>query len=509
MAGVKQPADKSHFILPDLGEGLAEAELISWKVKPGETVKEQQTLAEMQTDKALVEVPSPWGGTITELCGKEGEIIKVGAVLVRYAAGGAAGNSKTPASAATATASAKASTGTTHAAAARAGAGAAAGSGAGASLSAQVGGSGSRSGAAMASSNGADEDQGTVVGSVSGTLSVSDRFARRANDAASSAPAGKALATPAVRRIAREMKVDIGRVPPSGRGGRVTASDVAAFASGGASGGSMPRTAVAGGRGAGAAAGHAAAATSGFAPRVAPIPANLPPVDANGVSQRIPFRGVRRKIAEALDRSVRTAVHFTATDDADVTELDAKRREYARVIGGKLSMLPFVLAAVCRGLRHHPALNANVDDANAEILLKGVINLGIAVDTDAGLMVPVLRDADRLSIVELSEGVKRLAARCRDRSITREESLGGTFTISNVGSYGAMYATPIINYPEVGILAVGRTKERVLVKDGRFYAGLVLPLSISCDHRVVDGAEAARFLNTVVKLLESPADLLG
>jgi len=288
-----------------------------------------------------------------------------------------------------------------------------------------------------------------------------------------------------VRRIAREMKVDIARVPPSGRGGRVTASDVAAFAGG------------------------AGTATLGGGPRLAPVPKDLPPVDADGVSQRIPFRGVRRKIAEALDRSVRTAVHFTATDDADVTELESKRREYSRVIGQKLSMLPFVMAAVCRGLRHHPSMNSNVDDANAMILVKGVINLGIAVDTDAGLMVPVVRNADRLSIVDLGESVRSLAARCRDRSITREESLGGTFTISNVGSYGAMYATPIINYPEVGILAVGRAKERVLVKDGRFYAGWSLPLSISCDHRVVDGAEAARFLNTVVRLLESPVDLLG
>lgn len=473
MAGVKQPADKSHFILPDLGEGLAEAELIRWTVKPGDAVKEQQTIAEMQTDKALVEVPSPWTGTISELCGKEGDIIKVGAVLVRYAIGGAA-SARTPATAAASAGSAKSAAGaSSHAAPA------------GASSHAGSAGGSSRGGAAVASSNGTEEDQGTVVGSVSGTLSVSDRFARRAPESASAAAAGKALATPAVRRIAREMKVDLTRVPPSGRGGRVTASDVAAFA------------------------GQAEKVTGTFSQKVPVTFSSAPAVDANGVSQRIPFRGVRRKIAEALERSVRTAVHFTATDDADVTALDAKRREYAKVIGGKLSMLPFVMAAVCRGLRMHTALNANVDDANAEILIKGVINLGIAVDTDAGLMVPNVRNADQLSIVELSEGVKRLAARCRDRSITREESLGGTFTISNVGSYGAMYATPIINYPEVGILAVGRTKERVLVKDGRFYAGLVLPLSISCDHRVVDGAEAARFLNTVVKLLENPDELLG
>ncbi len=445
-------------------------------MKPGEAVKEQQTLAEMQTDKALVEVPSPWSGTISELCGKEGDIIKVGAVLVRYAAGAAA-RSGAPT------------------AAGSAGAGASTGASVKAAAAAVAGGK-----HAPAGSNGTDEDQGTVVGSVAGSLSVSDRFARRAPEHAAASTSGKALATPAVRRIAREMKVDITRVPPSGRGGRVTASDVAAFAGGDRGSGGAALAGGAGTTGRGAVEGG---------PRLAPIPKDLPPVDAEGVSQRIPFRGVRRKIAEALDRSVRTAVHFTATDDADVTELEAKRGEYSRVIGRKLSMLPFVMAAVARALRHHPSMNANVDDANAMILVKGVINLGVAVDTDAGLMVPVVRQADRRSIVELSESVKSLAARCRDRTITREESLGGTFTISNVGSYGAMYATPIINYPEVGILAVGRTKERVLVKDGRFYAGWVLPLSISCDHRVVDGAEAARFLNTVVKLLENPGELLG
>jgi pyruvate dehydrogenase E2 component (dihydrolipoamide acetyltransferase) len=206
---------------------------------------------------------------------------------------------------------------------------------------------------------------------------------------------------------------------------------------------------------------------------------------------------------------VQTAVHFTAMDEADVTELDRRRREYSKVVGEKLSMLPFIMTAVTKALRRHPSLNANVDDANSEILIKGVINLGIAVDTDAGLMVPVLRDADRKSIVQIAGDVRTLASRCKDRSISREESLGGTFTISNVGSYGGMFATPIINYPEVAILAAGRTREKVLAKDGKIYAGLSLPLSISADHRVVDGAEAVRFLNEVIRLLESPELLVA
>ena len=458
MAGIKQPSDKSHFLLPDLGEGLAEAELISWKVKAGDTVKESQTLAEMQTDKALVEVPSPWAGTVSEICGKPGDVIKVGAVLVRYGAAGA-----------------KAAT----VPAAKPGAASAAG--------ASSNGSGSACLSSQAAA-GAGEDQGTVVGTMSGTLTVSDRFARRAPEQAAVARDGKALATPAVRRIARELGVDIQRVPGSGRNGRVTATDIEQFA------------------GSGSAA--AAPAAGGFAPRAAAIAPGSVYIDATGVTQRVPFRGVRRKIAESLDRSVRTTVHFTVVDEADVTALDAKRKEYGRVTGQKLSMLPFVMAAVCKALKKHPTLNAITDDANSEILVKGPVNIGCAVDTDNGLMVPVLRDAHLKSPLELANEVKRLAAACKDRSIKREESLGGTFTISNVGSYGGMFATPVINYPEVAILAAGRAKERVLVKDGRFYAGLVLPLSLSCDHRVVDGAEGARFLNTVVGLLESPESLV-
>jgi pyruvate dehydrogenase E2 component (dihydrolipoamide acetyltransferase) len=459
MAGVKQPSDKSHFILPDLGEGLVEAELISWKVAAGDTVKEQQTLAEMQTDKALVEVPSPWSGTVSELCGNPGDVIKVGAVLVRFGAAKAA-------------------------AAAPAAKTAAAGSNGNACMSGQI-----AAGVAEAPAEAAG-DAGTVVGSVSGTLTVSDRFARRAPEAAEGARTGKALATPAVRGLARKFGVDIQRVPATGRGGRVTASDVAAFAEGGSATAAAP-------------------ASAGFAPRAATIAPGSVHIDQNDIAQRVPFRGVRRKIAEALSRSVQTAVHFTVVDEADVTALEAKRREYSKVVGEKLSMLPFIMAAVCRGLRKFPSLNAIVDDAKGEIILKGAVHLGCAVDTDAGLMVPVIRNAGAMAPVQLAQSVKSLAAKCKDRSISREESLGGTFTISNVGSYGGMFATPVINYPEVAILAAGRAKERVCTKDGKFYAGLVLPLSLSCDHRVVDGAEGARFLNAVVKLLENPDELLA
>ena len=447
MAGVTQPKDRSHFILPDLGEGLDEAELIKWRVSVGDEIKEHETLAEMETDKALVEVPSPWTGTLSELCGAAGDMIKVGAVLVRYSNG----DSKTetpPPDAADATKK------------------------------------------APAAEEDASEDAGTVVGSVSGELTVSDRFARKAEEGSGADQIrGKALATPAVRRIARELGVDINLIAGTGRGGRVTASDVHGFSQGGVS--NAP-----------------ASANGSFAPQAVAIPADLPPVDAGNVVEVIPFRGVRRKIAEALDRSVKTAVHFTVVDEANVTDLDAKRKEYAKVLGAKMSMLPFVMSAICKALKSHPSLNAIVDDAQSQILRKDAVNLGCAVDTEHGLMVPVIHGANTLSIGQLGQAVGELARGCKDRSIERERLAGGTFTISNVGSYGGMFATPIINYPEVAILAVGRAKEKVLAENGRMFVGNVMPLSLSCDHRVVDGAEGARFLNTVVRLLEDPGELI-
>ncbi|MAC18705.1 MAG: hypothetical protein CMJ23_03330 [Phycisphaerae bacterium] len=457
MAAIKQPADHSHFILPDLGEGVHEAELISWKVKPGEAVKEHQTIAEMETDKALVEVPSPWTGVLDELRGDAGDIILVGSILVTYKVDGAAAVVEEVPDAPAAAAESDAESA---------------------------------------------EDQGTVVGTMSGTLEVSNRFARTPEHATDSPngtpPTGKALATPAVRRVARELGVDIDRVSGSGRGGRVTASDVHAFAA--IDGAAAP------------AARHNTEATDRAVVTAASIsapPRDLPPVSADGIRERIPFRGVRRKIAQALDLSVKTAVHFTVVDEVDVTALDRKRKEYAKVLGTRLSMLPFVMTATCRALRAHPAMNANVDDPREEILIKDVVNLGCAVDTEHGLMVPVIPNADRLSLVQLADSVKGVAEGCKNRTIPREQLTGGTFTISNVGSYGGRFATPIINYPEVAILAAGRAFEKVMAKDGMIFAGLALPLSLSCDHRVVDGAEGARFLNTVKKLLEDPNSLLG
>jgi pyruvate dehydrogenase E2 component (dihydrolipoamide acetyltransferase) len=452
---VKQPVDQSQFILPDLGEGVHEAELLKWRVKPGDAVKEHQILADMETDKAVVEVPSPWAGTIRELHGKEGDILLVGKPLVSYAVSGGAKAAAHPSAKPPPPSAAPSSSDTPH---------------------------------KPTPPASQEEDAGTVVGTMAGELAISDRFARRPA-AATANGRRKALATPAVRRIAKEKGLDIHAIEGTGRGGRVTAGDVEAAASQGGS--------------------RSVAAAGGFAPRAVAIPADRPPVDAEGVSERIPFRGVRRKIAQALDLSVKTAVHFTVVEEADVTALLAKRSEYAKVLGRKLSLLPFVMFAACRALRRHPELNAIVDDAAETILRKGPVHLGCAVDTEHGLMVPVIRDADRKSPVELADRVKALADGCRDRTVAREDLVGGTFTISNVGTHGGLFATPIINYPEVAILGLGRARERVLVRGGRFYAGTVLPMSLSCDHRVVDGAAGAAFLASVVAMLEDPDALFG
>jgi pyruvate dehydrogenase E2 component (dihydrolipoamide acetyltransferase) len=429
----KQPTDQSHFILPDLGEGVHEAELIKWRVSVGDKVQEHQTLAEMETDKALVEVPSPWTGVIASLNGNEGDIINVGSILVNYSI-----------------APAEASSDTTE--------------------------------------NDAPPDTGCVVGAVDDTMVMPASFARTTEIEGRASE--KASATPAVRKIARDMKVDINTVTPTGRGGRVTASDVESH-------GTPSRTSPA----------TAPVVSESTAPDNSPLATRVS-VPQEGVIERIPFRGIRRKIAEAMMHSLKTTAHFQVIDEADVTQLDRKRKAISELIGRKLSLLPFVMTAVTKALKRHPSMNATVDDFVDEILLHSKVNLGCAVDTENGLMVPVIKSAESLSPVQLADETARLAKSCRDRSIAREELSGGTFTISNVGSYGGMYSTPIINYPEVGILGVGRSKERVLTKDGAFFAGLVLPLSLSCDHRVVDGAEGARFLRTICDLLENPEELI-
>jgi len=450
-------SDPTVFILPDLGEGVHEAELIAWKVAPGDTVEEHQTLAEMETDKALVEVPSPRAGVIATLNGAAGDILNVGEPLVTYEGAGETGTS---------------------------------GTGVSPVSSAKTG----KPGTSPVKSNSAEthEDAGTVVGAVSNEpLFKSD---------------GKALATPAVRRIARDLGVNINTVQGTGLAGRVTEKDVRAALAGGGTGntGGMGVSPVSrtntGGTGVSPVSSSTNAAAAPPAPRI--------PAPVIGETQRIPFRGTRRKIAERLRQSIDTAVHFNVMDEADVSDLDRVRKQTARASGEKLSYLPFVMSAVCRALKEFPSLNATVDDAAGEILRHPAVHLGIATDTEHGLNVPVIADADALGVLEIGRHVAQLAQMARSRTIPRERLMGSTFTISNVGSYAGRFATPVINYPEVAILAVGRVREGVVVRDGGLFVGKLMPLSLACDHRVVDGAEGARFLQRVIDLLQHTPDTL-
>lgn len=542
MAG-KVSSDPNVFILPDLGEGLEEAELIAWKVSEGDEVDELQVIAEMETDKALVEVPSPRAGTIKTLHGGAGDTIKVGAPFVTYE-GGADAPAAAPEPKAT-----------------------------------------------SSDDDDRPEDQGSVVGQMSDHvpgMTSSD---------------GKALASPAVRRYARDKGIDINTIPGSGIGGRVTKKDVDTFASsGGASSApskpapsaparepaprpaaqsrpeaprrpdtrrplNLPSTKI----GAQHAPyqpqpqyqqpqypqyqqpypqpGYAYApppppqygyyappppppqygypyppapqqAPQGLPPapgyqgpgsyRPIPDPAQRAMVEPGQAEARAEFRGVRRTIANRLRQSVDTAVHFTVVDEADATELDALRKEVSAQSGVKLSFLPFVCAAVVRSLAgRFGALNATVDDEREEIIQHGAVNLGIATDTDSGLMVPVIPDSDRMNVVELAQAIADTAASARDRSIDRSRLMGSTFTISNVGSHAGKFATPVINYPEVAILAVGKAYDGVVVRDGQAMVGKLLPLSLACDHRVVDGATAALALAEIVESIQNPYTLLN
>lgn len=483
-------ANPNEFILPDLGEGVHEAELIKWRVNVGDTVAEHDILAEMETDKALVEVPSPRAGTIAALHGKEGEILKVGNVLVTYEGGGAAAAAK-PAQ----------SNGKHHPA-----------TPAPAAAAGEV-----------AEPPARTEDDGTVVGKMGTVAGVN-------------AEPGKVLATPAVRRLARDLGVNIDGVRGTGMAGRVTEKDVRDAAAGGSKPAARPVSrglpdvapmdrdephsrvveapapvarAATPRPSAGAAIEAAVAGGAGAARR--------PAAQAGEATTRIPFRGVRRTIANRLRESVNQAVHFNVMDEADVSALDGLRKKLAAASGEKISFLPFVASAVCRVLTQEQfrAMNARVDEKpgddayEASIVQHRAVHLGIATDTDNGLMVPVVRDCDGLGVLEISRHIAHVADAARGRSAPREMLMGSTFTISNVGSHAGRFATPIINYPEVGILAVGRARPSPVVRHGGIFVGNLLPLSLACDHRVVDGATAALALAEIVKLLQDPEQLLG
>lgn len=428
--------------MPDIGEGVTEGEIVSWLVAVGDVVTEDQEMVEVMTDKATVTIGAPQAGTITELCGGEGDVVPVGNTLVVFDLSGGDASASSPAPK-------------------------------------------DKPKESAAPKDKPKESAATAVGDIKEDLPGIENL-----PTASSAPKGdgKALAAPATRKLARELGVDLGNVPATGSGGRITREDVEKFAGGG----SGPSTG-----------GQAKAPASGGAP--APLPVSAPPSAPS--DKRVPIRGLRKRIFENMARSKRTAAHFTYADEVECTKLVALRertKAFADESGVKLTYLPFIVKAVVSALKKNPVLNTWVDDANNEMIHKATFDIGIATATDAGLVVPVLRNADRLSIVEIAKEISRMAQDARNGKVNPADLGGSTFTITSLGRLGGLLSTPVVNYPEVAIMGVHEMKKRPIIVDDEIRIGNVMVLALSFDHRIIDGHVGAAFAQDVKALLEEP-----
>lgn len=435
----------TEFVLPDLGENIASGDVVTVFVSEGDVVKPGQALLEVETDKAVIEVPCPPGGLVSKVLVKKGDTVKVGQALVLLDAPGAAPAQPRPAPAPVAAAP-------------------------------------QQPVAAQPVAPQPVAPQPVVPPPVAAAVPpAAPAAAERPLPVAATAtvePAG-----PAVRRLARELGVDLARVKGSGAAGRIVREDVIAAVR------------------------HASAAPSSRSRSESSSTER----DDWGPIRREQMSRMRKTIAANMVRSVQTIPHLTNFDDADVTELEALRKasaaEYAKN-NLKLTALSFVIKAVSLSLRQHPAINATIDMEKGEIVYKDYVNVGLAVDTPRGLVVPVLRDCDQMSIPQVAQAVADTAEKAKNAQYGIEDLRGGTFTISNLGAVGGAYSTPIINWPEVAILLLGRSRKMPVVHEDRIESRLMMPLSLSYDHRVIDGAMAARFLNEVIGYLESPGRLL-
>jgi pyruvate dehydrogenase E2 component (dihydrolipoamide acetyltransferase) len=514
------------FKLPDVGEGVAEGEIVQWMVSEGDEVSEDQPVAEVETDKAVVEVPSPVNGSVKEILAAEGEVVPVGNVIITFNVEGEEDEEATES---------------------------------------------------------ADEEEPTdsqeqvteEPADIGGEPAITEAGEEAGSEAETAS--GRVFAPPNVRRLARELGVSIGSVSGSGPSGRVTENDVQAVAEGGGetetgteeaseeSSGpkqldkeleSATQPAEEGGP---AAQPEAASRDRTLAAPATRKLANEEGIDINTIpteqerdgeafvtpeaireyaqaqqeaqaadaaavtgaegertgreerETREPYRGIRRTIGQQMENSKFTAPHVTHHDTAEVEELVATRADLkarAEERGVRLTYMPFIMKAIVTALKEFPYLNSALDEESEEIVVKNYYNIGIAVATDAGLMVPVVKNVDEKGVLQLASEVNELAQKARERSISREEMQSGTFTITNFGAIGGEYATPIINHPEVAILGLGELAERPIVADGAVEAAHTLPLSLSIDHRVVDGAIAAAFANRVIEYLENPLLLL-
>ena len=409
------------FKLPDIGEGLVEAEVIRWLVREGEAVHEDQALAEVMTDKATVELPSPRTGRVARILVAEGNRARVGEVLIEI---------ETDAAAPAASAS--------HA--------------------------------------------------VPPTAPAGKAVGEAAHPPAATAGAAPILATPRTRKLSQELGVNLAAVRGTGPAGRITDEDVWAA--------SRDRQAV---------------------PRVAPAPPRLTPLapavaTATGpAEERIPIRGIRRRTAEHLRLAMERAVPYTYVEEMDATALVALReaaKARAEAQGVRLTYLPLILAALVPALRRSPALNATVDDERAEIVQHREIHIGVAMATDQGLLVPVVKGCADRDIWDLAREIERLAAAAREGKIQPADLQGGTFTVTSLGPLGGLFATPVLNYPQVAILGLHRIIKRPVVVEGQVVVRDIMHLSLTLDHRIVDGLTGAQFVAELKRLLEQPALLV-
>lgn len=410
------------FKFSDVGEGLHEAEIVRWLVHPGKIIKADEPVVEVQTDKSVVEIPSPVGGKVVSLAGEEGSFIHVGEVLVTIETENKSTNI----------------------------------------IQNQY----------QTELNSESKQQNTIVNE--GASYTSGK------------PAQKAMAAPTIRKLARELGVNINEISGTGPGGRVLEADVRSY--------SDPiRLSVK----------SSQVEESVVVKR-----------DVNESEQRIeeiPFVGLRRKISEKMVQSVYTIPHATGMGEVDVTNLVELRKSllpYAEKYGCKLTYLPFIIKAVTKSLIKYPYLNATLDEKRGKIILKKYYNIGVATATKDGLIVPVIKDADKKSILEIALELESITAQTRKRKIDVKSLQGGTFTISSTGKLGGGFATPIINYPEVAILGVHAIKEKPAVVNGEIVIRSMMGQSLSFDHRVIDGEDSGLFMNSVTQILENPQSLL-
>lgn len=445
------------FRLPDIGEGIHEGEIVKWFVKPGDKIQEDDVLCEVQNDKAVVEIPSPVEGTVEEILVQEGTVAVVGDVLVTFDAPGYE--------------------------------------------DLQFKGDHGEEAKAEGEKNTEAQVQATAEAGQEVKKEAAPVQENSAETGAGSQPQVEAdpsrriIAMPSVRKYAREQGVNIREISGSGDNGRIMKEDIDAFKNGK----TAPQQPAA----------QSEASQQNDTETTEIQKVSIP--EGQYPETREKMSGMRKAIAKAMVKSKQTAPHVTLMDEVDVTLLVAHRKKFKEIAaekGIKLTFLPYVVKALTSALREFPMLNTSFDDEASEIIHKHYYNIGIAADTDKGLLVPVVKDADRKSTFAISQEINELATKARDGKLAPNEMKGASCSITNIGSAGGQWFTPVINHPEVAILGIGRIAEKAIVRDGEIIAAPVLALSLSFDHRMIDGATAQHALNHIKKLLNDPELLL-